>query len=410
MADKIALEVDVQQAKDQVYALAGSLSRETIRAVGSGSMGTLLRAVSERVGAENVQRAYAARGAQPPEFVNLGVTAARVRELRAAQRFDKDFTTAGRSPLQQALSGIQLGLGAAGAGGAAGLVGTVGQFAGILGKVNPALLVAAGALGGLASATASAARQLMEIGQARITTGGTSGQVALGRILASAVGMDPGGIAGVAHSLRQRFALDPMGQAAARSLGIGGLPTPRGLGAPVNEMDFLLRAIRGLRAAPSDTARQRIIEQAPELEPFAMLGNASKETMDRIEALAEQMNRIATPELLARTMEFRMSLGAFHQQWNALMMTIGGPVIRFLTQGMNEILSGLQQLGLIPTAAQTAQQRQAEALSANTRALQMVREGLFGGGPRAQHAIPPGLRGFAFDEAIRRQAVQLGAF
>lgn len=282
----------------------------------------------------------------------------------------------------------------------------VAELGTMLGRVNPLLLGSVGALTALTAAAIGAAQRLNQIGAGMAQTGGTAGQIgALGGIF-GALGLDQAGVAGVARQLREQVAAGGLGTAAGAALGLR--PQPIGVGTPPNEARMLLDAIGALRRM-SDSQARLTAERLPALAPFLSLRFASEEQMIRIRQMAEQMDRLATPEALGRAMEFNLQMQQLRMTFDQLVVRLGGsflPVLNVILAHANMLAGQVAALG---GRGETPMEANTRALDANTQQIEVMNKGIYGGGRRARRAIPGGI-GDALDARFRQEAAVLGAF
>ena len=354
----------------------------------------------------------------------LRLQSLRLREIQLQRRVERDVAGPGAGErfgefgnvVQQfaSLSGI----------GARGFfqLQAVTELGAMLGRVNPALLGATAAIGVLASAATGAAQRLNVLGAGMAQTGGSGGQIGALGSLFGALGMDAGGVAGVARQLREQVPAGGLGAAAGSALGLGFRPV--GVGTPPNEARMLLDAIHGLRAMSPEQARLTA-ERLPSLAPFLQLRDALPETIERLESMASEMDRLASPEARASAMEFNLQMQQLKLTFDELVVGVGSKVLPSINLFLESLQGTMKDWTWNPFSAEfwrlggdekgrgskggkSAQDANTEAMERNTQAIEIFNKGIYGGGRRARRAIPGGI-GDALDERARRDA-RLGAF
>jgi hypothetical protein len=367
-------------------------------------------------------------------------------ELRRAEaiRSLKRQENAVQHPSLHALSGLRLGAGLFESGGGVGafahIAGNLGQFSTLIKALGGPVTAAVVGVGALGAAAVAASKSLIAISQTGHITGGTPGEVVQGRALAGLAGVSPDSFAALAQGLRQRIATGGLARQAASEMGFGFI-APTGIGTPPNMAKIMLQAVESLRGMTEPQARLAA-ERLPELQPFLVLRDATDEQMKEFRQLAQEMGRLATPEARQAALGLRLETEKLSLEWEKLTVNIGTkvlPAVTTLAKAANVAMEapwwaksgpvGSAAYGIYKlfhrgkdkeedadtkTMGETVreQMRTMKEHSAEMRnhTQAMRTEGTFGGGSRAQTGIPPGLRGEALAQALRVQAIRLGAF
>lgn len=323
-----------------------------------------------------------------------------------------------QNPAWLALTSVHAALGAGHGIGGGGLTSQLAgwtQFATLIGRVNPVVLGVTTALAALAAATVGAAQRLSEFGQATAQTGGTAGQVSLGRTLMGALGLDPGGFTGLAANLRNRIANDPLAMAEAGRAGIRALPREFGT---ANEAKILVDIIKSIQASGSQRAATQMANRygMPEL---AAAFQVPPDAIKRAEEFAKQVGDTYTTDATTKARDFNLLLEQVKEGFGALVVTVGAPLLSVINSILKAgpMLADALGAAFIPgyqahgqKKPETIQEQQLAAQKQAVEELKVLRQGIFGGGQRASGAIPPGLRGDALEHALRAHAIRLGAF
>lgn len=310
---------------------------------------------------------------------------------------------------------------------------------------------AAAALAAFAAGLKVATDSLQAHGAARTLSGGTGAQVAF----LQALGIPAGEIASLGAGLRERLSSDPQAMAAGARMGLRAMPRPYG---STNEAGLVVRFIEEMRTITSAEERLRRA-RALQMEAMLPLINISDQTVRALKADAAAREAIATPEALRAATELGVAFSRLRFSFESVLQALSGPAmkdvaafvgvladeLRFFAQqlasvqGQQLLRSLTNDIGaFMVTVARSAEalgilragttdqllnafqhqrkmldQRDA-ALGANTRAVvdntAALKAGMYGGGERAQGAIPGRLRGYGFQRALEANALRMGAF
>ena len=362
--------------------------------------------------------AQAAFDANPGDFD----TTYRFRQAqRSLQRAERVVNNERRDPLMDLIGTTRLNLGPVSplVNRMNAAVPGMGIALGAAGLLKESFEIAARAARAVGEAFGSAAGIVTQLSAARTLSGGTTGQVSqLGSF-----GLSGGQITGLSSSLRERLTSDPLAMMAGAQVGLSP-QLGRAFGGQ-NEAGLLLKAIEGLRGI-KDAEEQLRVARLLGLESTLELARVSDRVFAGMKRDAVVRRTLFDDQTLQSARDFageatrvssaldnlRVSLirAAIQPSANGLGDTadalngiagIAGPAAK----GLGDIFNFLNPLGNIPgaifgatakagralgqTPEQQAQERNTEALMDLNRLLkQMV-----GGGPRAEAALPSGLRG-----------------
>lgn len=401
---------------------------------------------------EEERLARAEAGDDPAELFDAQhrVRVARLRVARAQDHLQPDTF---EKRLSDLVGSTRLNFGGPGGIGASPLVNRLEKaFPALAGAaaqlVGPLALGAVGVnlLGEAARAAAAtvgqAAASVRDFTAARTLSGGTTGQIAN----LTAAGLAPGGIAGLAEQLRQKISLgtaDPFALQAAQKIGLG--PTlDRNLG-PVNEAQFLERAVEGLRKLGAGEEQLYVARQLG-LESILDTINVSDKVRAGQKRDAALRRELYDPATQANVRDLTAELTRFQGQTENMKVAFAKPFLPALVDGaatlsdaalgaayavadLSKWLSGLgpaiatlpgigAALALFDTAAQTGRERapapespEVRATRENTEALKAMSRQMgriIGGGDRARSALPSGLRGHDLNQAAAGGSLRSG--
>lgn len=358
-----------------------------------------------------------------------------------APRRDPDFG----QRLMQTVASSRIGAG----GGLMPLIGELGSLVGGAagGPIGLALTVATSALKGFSEAVRVASEGLASFRDAKTLSGGTTQQVAS----LTALGLPQGDITGLASSIRERMSRDPFAMHAGMRLGVGvQLPEPF---ADPNKAGFLLKIVEGLEAVQDPTQRAILAHRA-HAESLLPLLDLSEKVRKEMMADAKVMADISgDPGATQAAKDFQAELGRLGRNFQMLLQAGVKPLLPALAdmtgklatffqmmaeaqnlqnrlqarvwegvqaavkepwkakdhlkKAQEESLQMIKDFASGAAAHNTAMQSHSAAMQAHADAL---KQGTFGGGSRAQGALPQHLRGWAFDKAVDGNAMRLGAF
>lgn len=326
-----------------------------------------------------------------------------------------------------------------------------GRFLPLLGRGLEAAGISPGRLGlgaifiGLGLAANAAAQSLQKLSDAADRSGATGEQaLALTRL-----GISPEGLAGSAAALRNRLSSDSLSQMFGLQIGLGPTP-PRPFG-PVNEADLLLTALKNLRDI-SDEEQRLVIMRQLGLDQYANIMRISDKTWFRVldssnmlsdiwdQASKTDFADVATGfdrlgQSLVTLFQVVMKpvapivgevvntladlIDTLSKLWDFLINSWLAPASRWLSDLIPNALIGELKLagnniGDSATMFKQQMSGRSAAIDAHTKAMmehaQAMKEGMHGGGPRAQGALPSMLRGMALQRTIEGQAYTFGAF
>lgn len=299
------------------------------------------------------------------------------------------------------------------------------------------------------------ADKVNQFGDAVTRSGGTTAEVAA----LIAKGIPAGQIAGRAASLQEKLTTDPFAIAAGASAGIRALPRPHGAG---DEAKNLQAAIEMLRKV-GEGEKQLNLARRLGLEDLLKFVNVSKDVQAQQDAIGKTMEQVFDPatqraardlaaawDLVMKAMdaiivafgktafepikrgllglaEALRKVADFFQQNPAIGAILGALLdialnsIRMFVLNLLNIFKGL--VSLFPGYADFNEQMTRyqdelnKQLARNTQSnkdlqgsIDTWRQGLFGGGPRAQGALGSGMQGEFLRQVAQGQTLRLGAF
>lgn len=267
--------------------------------------------------------------------------------------------------------------------------------------------------------------------------GGTGAQGGALSGLARLTGDDPNGIAGAARDFRERLAGSPLAQG---TLGHGALAA--GTGQLLNESRLYLEAQRQILEARTDE-EARVKAQVYGLEKLLPLRDADAELVQKQITMAEENGRLVDADLRRQRGNLQ-ALGSIRATaWERLLIEVERDMLPFkeawerLLGGLANTLGGIPHPGLnLPRAATdlltgnwsdlgsligeaiaqrlqgkpaTPQDRNTQALNANTEELMAMRKDWLNGRERTNAAFPRNLGGEGLKRSLENQAFDLGA-
>ena len=313
-----------------------------------------------------------------------------------------------------------------GVGGGGGVQPLIGQVANVLGKAGPigvAVTAGAAVIGTFVGIVSSANEQLRAFtgNMLEANTSATSAQ-ALNKV-GSLLGGD---MAGRARQFRDTIGSNGIAMDAAMRAGISPIKDP--FGRTDYGADFL-KALKQVAFAGSEQEAKRLsqIYGQPDMARAYYLSDSTKQYM------LNQSEKAPTKASMQAAEEFTFWLEDFKRVGMEFVREVGAPmlsglskVVKFfvgLAQGLkaigNYIANSAVLSALIYGAigalggggdgkkAQSALDKNTAAINANTRALGDGR-GIYGGGQRAQRALPSRIRGKYLNERAYRQALSTG--
>ncbi len=282
---------------------------------------------------------------------------------------------------------------------AGGLFGGGGAGGGALATVGFAAAGAVAALGAFAAAVHGAGSALNALAAQTAVSSGDPGAVNAVRAAAAQLGMDPAQLASRVQG----------GVSSGFGGGFGAQAGINPVGGPFGDNDYARKAQKAIRyvanAGSFDQARRRAEGLGvPELAQFFFLNKSNKAALSNngfgasTEGIAAGTNFRAAQERIASSF------------WKALDKAT--PAIEYFANGLSDlatmidfVLNGFKK----SPGGKSTQERQIQALDNNTRALNGMRE-TFGGGPRAQGALPGGLGAASFSNDFGAiKGLKLGA-
>jgi len=315
-----------------------------------------------------------------------------------------------------------------GIGGGGVIPARVGQFVGMLGKAGPiglAITAAAAALFGLAAIVKSAGEQMRAFTGNMLQANTSASTMQQLNKIGSLLGGD---MAQRSRQFRETIGSNGVAMDAAMRAGISPVKDPFGrtdLGA-----DFA-KALRQVAGASSESEARRLAElyEQPDMARAYYLSDSTKNYM------FNQAEKAPSKADMQAGEEFTFWLEEFKRVGMEFVRTVGTPLLSGLSKitqmftgwaqglkkvvdfiGSNPILRAIfyglvGQLGGDGKSSgnkiERAMDRNTNAINANTRALGDAR-GIFGGGQRAQRAIPSKVKGMYMNQAAYRQALSTG--
>lgn len=303
----------------------------------------------------------------------------------------------------------------------------VGRVMGVLGKMGPlgiALGVITSAFMVLHSVVNAAAQKMNELTRARFTGGGSYKDVGRAAGLAAVLGVSPGEVASMARGFADTLAEGGAGTAFGHRYGIRDPWGSSPYGGDVNKFTNLFKAAEAIMKIPDEeTAIRTARSFGPEMEKLLDLRILPEK--ERQEALRTQ-NEMFGPQQALAAMRYRIAMGNLSNSMSELQMAVV-PLIDAFT-GAIALLKYTIKNVFGPLAKWTYQlfgpkqdktkedsstKKHIDAMDRNTEAIlgqiTAMRQ-IFGGGARASGALPINLRGQTLSDALRNDAIKLGAF
>ncbi len=447
MAQKIKIDLDLQEIQDLVH--------DHLQAVGvqASSASASQLASLYRVAVQRLQTPFANTGSHYGYQIRNNQLYREIQERQdsvarqeeaARQRADavrqkaldrrRKEEEAKEHPFLHALGGFHVGTGIAG-GGIAGIGGSVVQFAKLLETASPALVGVTAGLALLGIAAVEAGSFLRELAQGALSTGSTPGGFAFAQTMGGLAGLDPKGTGGMLQGLRQQISTDPLAMAAAGQFGVRALPPGFG---PVPDMGKIFEKLFTGMQGMTTAQKQHFAEQVPAMQPFLAAAEFGRpDQIQRVKQLAQAVGELGSQENVQRAFDLSLAQQELSLQWTQLATTLGTivlPAVTNIVKGLGVLLDFSPEKKAFAAFAQgkigegfkdlaggndekdakdkhgNALKDHAAAMEGHTAELRLTRNGVFGGGSRAQGAIPAGLRGDALQRALDANAVRLGAF
>jgi len=345
--------------------------------------------------------------------------------------------------IQSLIASTRIG-GGGGMGGAMPLVGRLtallgeGAEAGPIGMIAAAATAAAASIYILASKAAEAANSFSKL---EFASGSQGGGAAHLRSLGNSIGMDGGAMGALAESFHNKITETGEGRAFATRVGI----TAGGHG-PYGEQDYgkeLLQGIEGLRSINNFTERVRVARSTG-LEGALPLTKISDKQWAKVQGDAAVGKKLFDPAFQEQSADFTSSLGRMSEAGENLLIALGKPLLKDMTdffngvadagnnlalflnahpglvQGMGDMFQGVQGIfntinrfvggsGSAADEHTAALDRNTKANDDNTSALSGA-PGTYGHGPRLGSAIPSGLGGDNLRHSLEGSANRLGVY
>ena len=294
-----------------------------------------------------------------------------------------------------------------GGGGGGGLGSAVASAAGslspgvIAGAAIVGTLVVAGvALKLFADKVNETAESINHFRAAMLTSGGTRGETAKLGSMGNALGLDISEMAQMSRTFASKIASDPQARMFAGRAGIQDLPGAYG---KVDKADNLLEFAKFLRSLSEPEAIRAA--RAGEVEGLLKLRDVSDETIKALEEDAKRTEELNSPERIKQAAELSVATARMSQAFQNLWARISGWAIPILTGFVDGITAATNALNEFFHFWHVRSDEEYEktkdninALNKNTSAVNAMKtafteNGVFGGGSRAQGAMPSGWQG-----------------
>lgn len=263
-----------------------------------------------------------------------------VKNARDAQNRVLKYETPAKAPSFSSNRALAAGIVSGGKGGGIG-AGIDAISAGISGMgpegaAAAAILEAAKALGEALFGVAKAAQEAsIDLDKLRASTGASSTQAGQLKLFGAAGGFDAGGLAA---SIRDKALSDPIAYGQALRSGVTYAPN----GIQQNNGGQLLQLIDALRRMPEQ--ERLYTERSLGAEALDPLAHASEGQVKLLQDTGDLGGKIQTPEQVQRAADFQASIATAQAAFQNLVTSLSGPAIDALTDIINDIVKGVNQV------------------------------------------------------------------